>query len=93
MKEQESCKFDETIEISFNLNLLKKHTIRDTVSFPNIFGKVNRVLVFAKGDKAEEAKEAGADYVGTDDFIEKINGGWMECDVTVATPDMMRKYR
>ena len=89
-KEENSCKFDETVEVCFNLNLLKKHTIRDTISFIHSFGKTNKVLVFAKGSKAEEAKQAGADYVGADDLIEKINGGWLDCDVTVATPDMMK---
>ena len=90
VKKQDGCKFDETVEVCFSLNLLKKHTIRDIISFEHSFGKTNKVLVFAKGDKADQAKSAGADYVGSDDLIEKINGGWLDCDVTVATPDMMK---
>lgn len=84
------AKFDETVDMSFNLNLLKKHTIRDTIVYPNGFGAQAKVLVFAKGEKAEAAKEAGADYVGAEDMVEKILGGWLDFDATVATPDMMR---
>ena len=90
VKKNASAKFDETVEICFNLNLLKKHNIRDTVVFPHKFGVMPKVLVFTKGDKAEAAKEAGADYVGEDDLIEKIQGGWLDFDVAIATPDMMR---
>lgn len=90
VKKAVSAKFDESIDVAFNLNLLKKHTIRDTVVFPNSFGKQARVLVFAKGQKAEEAKAAGADYVGDDDLIQKIADGWLEFDVAIATPDMMK---
>lgn len=90
VKKNCTCQFDETIDVAFNLNIEKKHTIRDIVVFPNPFGKEKRVLVFAKGDKAQEAKSAGADYVGDDDLVEKIAGGWLEFDVAVATPDMMK---
>jgi large subunit ribosomal protein L1 len=85
-----TCKFAETLDIAFNLNILKKHTIRDIVVFPNKFGKEKRVLVFAKGEKAQEAKDAGAEHVGDDDLVEKIKGGWLEFDVAIATPDMMK---
>lgn len=90
VKENATAKFDETIEVCFNLNILKKHNIRDTVIYPHSFGVSPRVLVFAKGEKAEEAKATGAEYVGSDDFIEKITGGWLEFDVAIATPDMMK---
>lgn len=90
LKKNATAKFDESIDVSINLNLEKKHTIRDTVIFPNPFGKTARVLVFAKGKKAEDARSAGADFVGDDDLIEKISGGWIDFDVAIATPDMMR---
>jgi len=85
-----SCKFDESIDVSFNLNLQKKHSIRDTVVFPHAFGKTVRVLVFARGSKAEDARAAGADYVGDDDLIQKIADGWVDFDVAIATPEMMK---
>lgn len=90
LKEISYANFDETVEIAINLNILQKHTIRDTVVLPHGTGKSVRVLVFAKGDKAKEAEEAGADYVGDIDLIEKIKSGWLEFDVAVATPDMMK---
>ncbi|AYE36264.1 50S ribosomal protein L1 [Borrelia turcica IST7] len=90
LKEIKFVKFDETIDVSINLNLKKSHTVRDTVVLPNQFMKEKRILVFAKGDRAEEAREAGATYVGDDDFINKIKGGFDEFDVVVATPDMMK---
>ncbi len=84
------AKFDETVELSLNLNLKKSGTVRDTVVLPHQFTKEKKILVFAKGDKAREAEEAGATYVGDDDLIEKIKGGWLDFDVCVATPDMMK---
>ena len=90
VKKNATTKFDETIEVSFNLNTLKKHSIRDTVIYPHLFGKALRILVFAKGEKAEEAKAAGVDHVGADDLIEKIAGGWIDFDVAIATPEMMK---
>ncbi len=84
------AKFDETVEMSMNLSLKKSQSVRDTVVLPNQFSAEKKVLVFAKGEKAEEAKEAGAAYVGDVDLVEKIRGGWMEFDVAVATPDMMK---
>lgn len=90
VKESAFAKFDETVELSLNLNIKKSQIVRDTVVLPNQFGEGKKVLVFAKGDKAAEAKEAGADYVGDVDLVEKIKGGWLDFDVAVATPDMMK---
>lgn len=84
------AKFDETVEVSVALNLKKSQSVRDTVVLPHQFTEGKKVLVFAKGDKAEEAKEAGATYVGDTDLVEKIRGGWLDFDVAVATPDMMK---
>jgi len=84
------AKFDETVEISVKLNLKKSHTVRDTVVFPHSFQGEKKILVFAKGDKADEARALGAAFVGDAELIEKIKGGWMEFDVCVATPDMMK---
>ncbi|MBN1467831.1 MAG: 50S ribosomal protein L1 [Fusobacteriaceae bacterium] len=91
LKNAATAKFDETVEVAFRLKLKKSHTIRDTVVLPNTFGKEKRILVFAKGDKAKEAKEAGAAFVGDNDYIEKIKGGWLDFDVCVATPEMMKE--
>ena len=85
-------KFDETFDIAMKLGVDPRHAdqmIRSSVVLPNGNGKVTRVLVFAKGAKEIEAKEAGADFVGSDDLVEKIQGGWLDFDKTVATPDMM----
>jgi large subunit ribosomal protein L1 len=90
VKEVAFAKFDETVEISLNLALKKSQTVRDTVVLPHQFSDEKRVLVFAKGEKAQEALDAGATYVGDDDLVEKIRGGWLDFDVAVATPDMMK---
>jgi len=90
-KEISFAKFDETIEVSIRLNLKKSHTVRDTVVFPHQFAGEKKILVFAKGDKAEEARAAGATYVGDVDLVEKIKDGWLDFDVAVATPDMMKE--
>jgi large subunit ribosomal protein L1 len=85
-------KFDETFDIAVKLGVDPRHAdqmIRSSVVLPHGTGKETRVLVFAKGEKETEAKEAGADFVGSDDLVEKIQGGWLEFDKTVATPDMM----
>lgn len=85
-------KFDETFDIAMKLGVDPRHAdqmIRSSVTLPHGTGKVTRVLVFAKGPKEAEALEAGADYVGGDDLVEKIKEGWLEFDKTVATPDMM----
>ena len=86
------AKFDETFDVAMKLGVDPRHAdqmIRSSVSLPHGTGKVSRVLVFAKGPKEAEALEAGADYVGGDDLVEKIKEGWLEFDKTVATPDMM----
>jgi len=92
VKQVASAKFDETIEVAIRLGLDPKkqdQQIRGAVVLPHGTGKTSRVLVFAKGDKAKEAEAAGADYVGDDDYIQKITQGWFDFDVVVATPDMM----
>jgi large subunit ribosomal protein L1 len=91
VKEVAFAKFDETIEMSVNLNLKKSHTVRDTVVLPNQFSAEKKILVFAKGEKAAEAEAAGAAYVGAEELVEKIKGGWLDFDICVATPDMMRE--
>lgn len=86
------AKFDETFDIAMKLGVNPRHAdqmIRSSVTLPHGTGKETRVLVFAKGPKEVEAKEAGADYVGGDDLVEKIKEGWLEFEKTVATPDMM----
>ncbi len=92
LKEISTAKFDETVEISAKLGVDPRHAeqmVRGSVALPNGIGKEERVVAFAKGEKVAEAKEAGAEYVGADDLAEKIQGGWMEFDRVVATPDVM----
>ncbi|WP_081727645.1 50S ribosomal protein L1 [Halalkalibacter wakoensis] len=92
VKKTATAKFDETVEVAVRLGVDPKKAdqqIRGAVVLPNGTGKTQRVLVFAKGEKAKEAEAAGADFVGDEDFINKINQGWFEFDVIVATPDMM----
>ena len=84
------AKFDETVEIAVRVTLRGNQTVRDTMVLPHSFEQEQRILVFAEGDKAREAEEAGATYVGGQELIDKIKDGWLEFDVTVATPDMMR---
>jgi large subunit ribosomal protein L1 len=87
-------KFDETVDVAMRLGVDPRKAdqmVRGTVNLPHGTGKTARVLVFATADKAEAAREAGADIVGGDDLIEKVNGGWLEFDAVVATPDMMGK--
>ena len=86
------AKFDETVDIAMRLGVNPRHAdqmVRGSVTLPHGTGKQVRVLVFAKGEKANEAREAGADYVGAEDLVEKIQGGWLDFDRAVATPDMM----
>ncbi|SEB18823.1 large subunit ribosomal protein L1 [Thalassobacillus cyri] len=92
VKETSKAKFDETVEAAFRLGVDPKKAdqqIRGAMVLPHGTGKTQRVLVFAKGEKAKEAEAAGADYVGDQDMINKINQGWFDFDVVVATPDMM----
>ncbi|HFB67673.1 MAG TPA: 50S ribosomal protein L1 [Calditrichae bacterium] len=93
IKKTASAKFDETVEIAVRLGVDPRHAdqvVRGTVSLPHGLGKEVRVLVLAKGEKAKEAEEAGADYVGFDEYIEKIQQGWFDFDVVIATPDVMK---
>lgn len=86
------AKFDETVDAAFNLNVNPRHAdqmVRGSVSLPHGRGKTVRILVFAKGEKEKEALDAGADFVGGEDLVAKIQDGWLDFDVTVATPDMM----
>ncbi len=92
VKKVAAAKFDETVEVAVRLGVDPKKAdqqIRGAVVLPHGTGKVKRVLVFAKGEKLKEAEVAGADYVGDDDYINKIQQGWFDFDVVVATPDMM----
>ena len=91
-KETNFAKFDASVEVAYKLNIdVRKadQQIRGAMVLPNGTGKTQRVLVFARGAKAEEAKAAGADFVGEDDLVAKINDGWLDFDVVIATPDMM----
>lgn len=86
------AKFDETVDVAVRLGVDPRHAdqmVRGTVVLPNGIGKEVRVLVFAKGEKEKEAADAGADYVGSDDYVDKIQNGWLEFDKAIATPDMM----
>jgi len=92
LKSFDSAKFDESVDVAIRLGVNPKiadQMVRGAVLLPHGTGKVSRILVFAKGDKEAEAKAAGADYVGGDDLVEKIKGGWFEFDKVVASPDMM----
>ena len=92
VKDAAYAKFDETVELSVRLGIDPRkadQAVRGAVVLPNGLGKQVRVLVFAKGEKAQEATEAGADYVGADDLVEKIKAGWFEFDAAIASPDMM----
>ena len=91
-KEASIAKFDASVEVAYNLNIDTKKSdqqIRGAMVLPNGTGKTARVLVFARGEKAKEAVAAGADFVGADELVTKINGGWLDFDVVIATPDMM----
>ncbi|BCR04032.1 50S ribosomal protein L1 [Desulfuromonas versatilis] len=92
VKEAAYAKFDETVDLSVRLGVDPRKAdqmVRGAVVLPNGLGKAVRVLVFAKGEKAQEATAAGADYVGADDLVAKIQGGWFDFDTAIATPDMM----
>jgi len=92
LKELSFAKFDESVDIAVRLGVNPKHAdqmVRGAVVLPHGTGKTLRVLVFAKGDKAKEAEESGADFVGADDMVAKITEGWLDFDSVIATPDMM----
>lgn len=92
LKALKKAKFDETVDVALRLGVDPRHAdqmIRGAVSLPNGLGKTIRVLVLTKGAKEREANEAGADYVGLDDYLEKIQQGWLDFDVIIATPDVM----
>jgi large subunit ribosomal protein L1 len=94
VKSMAYAKFDETVDLAFRLGVDPKHAdqiVRGTVVLPHGTGKSVRVLVFAQGEKEKEAQQAGADFVGCDDLIERIQGGWLDFDRAVATPDVMGK--
>ncbi len=94
VKENAYAKFDETVEMAVRLGVDPKHAdqmVRGTVALPNGTGKSITVLVLAKDEKLEEARAAGADHAGNDEYLEKIKGGWTEIDMIIATPDMMPK--
>src|SRR5689334_3241382 len=93
-KDTSSTKYDATVEVAFRLGVDPRKAdqmVRGTVNLPNGTGKTARVLVFANGERAAQAQAAGADYVGSDDLIERIQGGWLDFDAVVATPDLMGK--
>jgi large subunit ribosomal protein L1 len=92
VKDRAKAKFDETVEVAMNLGVDPRHAdqmVRGVVNLPNGTGKTVRVAVFARGDKAEEARKAGADIVGAEDLVERITGGTIDFDRCIATPDMM----
>src|SRR5262245_64737042 len=92
LKSMPGAKFDESVDLSFRLGVDPKHAdqmVRGAVVLPNGIGKSVRVAVFAKGDKDREARDAGADVVGAEHLVERVQGGWMEFDTAVATPDLM----
>lgn len=90
VKDIKFANFDETVEAHVNLRLTKSQTMRDTLVFPHQFKGEKKVLVFCKEDRIKEALDAGAAYAGADEYIEKVKGGWLDFDVAVATPDMMK---
>jgi len=94
VKKAAYAKFNETVEVHFRLNVDPRHAdqiVRGVVLLPNGLGKEVKVLVFAEGEAARLAEEAGADFVGSDDLVAKIQGGWVDFDMAIATPEMMRK--
>src|SRR5215510_7140527 len=92
IKDMPGAKFDESVDLSFRLGVDPKHAdqmVRGAVVLPHGIGKSVRVAVFAKGEKEREAREAGADTIGAEDLVEKVQGGWMDFDTAIATPDLM----
>ncbi len=96
LKKMPTAKFDETVELSFRLGIDPRHsdqTVRGVVGLPHGTGKKVRIVVVAEGEAADQAREAGADEVGSDDIIERIQGGWTDFDVLIATPETMQRVR
>jgi large subunit ribosomal protein L1 len=92
LKAMPGAKFDESVDLSFRLGVDPKHAdqmVRGAVVLPHGIGKTVRVAVFAKGEKEREAREAGADVIGAEDLVERVQGGWMDFDTAIATPDLM----
>ena len=90
IQDMKFAKFDETVEAHLNLKMDKSTSVRDTLVFPNQFKGEKKVLVFCKEDRVKEALDAGAAFAGSDEYIEKVKGGWLDFDIAVATPDMMK---
>lgn len=90
VQDMKLANFDETVEAHLSLRLDKSTSVRDTLVFPNQFRGEKKVLVFCKEDRVKEALDAGAAFAGSDEYIEKVKGGWLDFDVAVATPDMMK---
>lgn len=90
VKDIHFAKFDETVELHVSLTLAKNQTVRDTLVFPNQFTAEKKVLVFCSEERAKEALDAGATYAGSVEYIDKVKSGWLDFDVAVATPDMMK---
>ncbi len=90
VKDLHFVKFDETVELHVALRLGKSQTVRDTLVFPNQFTAEKKVLVFCSEERAKEALDAGAAYAGSKEYIDKVKGGWLDFDIAVATPDMMK---
>ncbi|MCR4790332.1 MAG: 50S ribosomal protein L1 [Treponemataceae bacterium] len=90
VKDLHYVKFDETVELHVALKLGKSQTVRDTLVFPNQFTAEKKVLVFCSEERAKEALDAGAAYAGAAEYIDKVKGGWLDFDIAVATPDMMK---
>lgn len=93
VKKAAFAKFDESVDVSMRLGVNPKHSdqmVRGTIVLPHGTGKIKKICVIASGEKIKEAEEAGADYAGSDEIIEKISGGWIDFDVVIATPDVMR---
>ncbi|MBB5227010.1 50S ribosomal protein L1 [Treponema ruminis] len=90
VKDIHFAKFDETVELHVALKLGKSQTVRDTLVFPNQFTAEKKVLVFCPEERAKEALDAGAAYAGAAEYIDKVKGGWLDFDIAVATPDMMK---
>ena len=90
VQDMKFAKFDETVECHLNLKMDKSTSVRDTLVFPNQFKGEKKVLVFCKDDRVKEALDAGAAFAGADEYIDKVKGGWLDFDIAVATPDMMK---